>query len=60
VNHLGDSVLETIEEIAKKVDELKESLKDVLLTAEEYALIKETDEIVKNKRFNELKALEEV
>jgi len=57
---LGEPVLEKIEEIAKKLDELREFLEDVFLTAKEHALIKETDEIVKNKRFNELKALDEI
>ena len=57
---MGEPVLEKIEEIAKKLDELREFLEDVFLTAEEHALIKETDEIMKNKRFNELKALDEI
>jgi len=54
---LEENVLEKVEEIDRKLEELKEFLEDVFLTSEEYALLKETDEIVKNKRFNELKPL---
>ena len=57
---MGEPVLEKIKEIAKKLDELREFLEDVFLTAEEHALIKETNEIMKKKRFNELKALDEI
>ncbi|MBS7659871.1 MAG: hypothetical protein QXK78_07050 [Candidatus Bathyarchaeia archaeon] len=35
-------------------------LEDVFLTAEEYVLLKEVDEIIREKRFNELKSLDEV
>jgi len=38
---LGDVVLEKIEEIGKKLDELVMFLEDVFLTREEYALLKE-------------------
>ena len=54
---MEENVLEKVEEIDRKLEELKEFLEDVFLTSEEYALLKETDEIVKNKRFNELKPL---
>lgn len=54
------AVLEKVEGIGKKLDELKEFLEDVFSITAEYALLKETDEIVKNKRFNELKLLNEV
>ncbi len=57
---MSQAVLEKVEEIGKKLDELMEFLEDVFLTAEEYTLLKETDEIVKNKRFDELKPLNEV
>ncbi|MGB9728050.1 MAG: hypothetical protein ACPLZF_06535 [Nitrososphaeria archaeon] len=50
---MGETVLE-------KVEELRDFLEDVFLTTEECMLLKETDEIVKNKRFNELKSLDEV
>jgi len=44
---LGETVLEKIEEISKKIDELKGFLEDIFLTTEEY-LLKEIDEIVKS------------
>jgi len=57
---LGDVVLEKIEEIGKKLDELMSFLEDVFLTTEEYALLKEVDEIVRERRFGELKSIDEV
>lgn len=57
---LGETVLEKVEEIGKKLDEIRDFLEDVFLTTEECMLLKEADEIVKNKRFNELKSLDEV
>jgi hypothetical protein len=57
---LGETVLEKVEAISKKLDELRDFLEDVFLTTEECMLLKETDQNVKNKRFNELKSLNEV
>jgi hypothetical protein len=57
---LGETVLEKVEEIGRKLDELRDFLEDVFLTTEECMLLKEVDEIVKNKRFSELKPLNEV
>jgi len=57
---LGDVVLQKVEEIGKKLDELVSFLEDVFLTTEEYALLKEVDEIVKERRFRELKSIDEV
>ena len=57
---LEETVLEKVKEIGKKLDELRDFLEDVFLTKEEYILLKETDEIVRNKRFNKLKSLDEV
>ena len=57
---LEETVLEKVKEIGKKLDELRDFLEDVFLTKEEYILLKETDEIVRNKRFSELKSLDEV
>jgi hypothetical protein len=54
---LSENVLEKVEEIGRKLDELKDFLEDVFLTTEEYILLKEVDDIVKNKRFSELKSL---
>jgi molybdenum cofactor biosynthesis enzyme MoaA len=55
---LSQTVLEKVEEIGRKLDELRDFLEDVFLTTEEYTLLKEIDEIVKNKRFDELKPLD--
>jgi len=57
---LSEAVLEKVEEIGRTLDELKDFLEDVFLTAEEYMLLKEVDKIIANKRFNELKPLNEV
>ncbi len=57
---LSETVLEKVEEIGRKLDELKDFLEDVFLTTEEYMLLREVDGIVANKRFNELKTLDEV
>jgi len=57
---LEEVVLGKIEEIGGKLDELRVFLEDVFLTIEEYRLLKETDEIVRNKRFSELKSINEV
>ncbi|MDI9644315.1 MAG: hypothetical protein QFX35_03745 [Candidatus Verstraetearchaeota archaeon] len=57
---MGETVLEKVEEIGKKLDDLRDFLEDVFLTAEESTLLKETDDIVENKRFSELKPLNEV
>ncbi|MEM1607184.1 MAG: hypothetical protein QXW55_03150 [Candidatus Bathyarchaeia archaeon] len=57
---MGEAVLEKIEEIGKKIDELKGFLEGIFLTTEEYLLLREIDEIVKDKRFSELKPLDEI
>jgi hypothetical protein len=57
---LSEAVLVKIEEIGRKLDELMDFLEDVFLTVEEYMLLKETDEIVRNKRFCRLKSINEV
>ncbi|MEM2941798.1 MAG: hypothetical protein QW304_09670 [Thermoproteota archaeon] len=57
---LGETVLEKVEEIGRKLDKLRDFLEDVFLTAEECVLLKEVDEIIREKRFNELKPLDEV
>jgi hypothetical protein len=49
-----------VEEIGRKIDELRDFLEDVFLTTEECILLKEVDDIVKNKRFSELKSLNEI
>lgn len=57
---LSEAVLEKIEEIARKLDELRNFLEDIFLTTEEYTLLREVDETVENKRFSELKPIDEV
>jgi hypothetical protein len=52
---LSEAVLVKIEEIGRKLDELMNFLEDVFLTVEEYMLLKETDEIVRDKCFCVLK-----
>jgi hypothetical protein len=56
---LSETVLKRVEEIGRKLDELRDFLEDVFLTTEECLLLKETDEIVKDRRFSELKPLNE-
>ncbi|MEM2130411.1 MAG: hypothetical protein QXE05_10645 [Nitrososphaeria archaeon] len=57
---MGEAVLEKVEEIGRKLDEIRGFLEDVFLTAEECVLLKEVDEIIGKKRFSELKSLDEV
>ena len=57
---MSEAVLEKIEEIGRKLDELRIFLEDVFLTTEEHMLLREIDEIVENKRFSELKHIDEV
>jgi len=57
---LGEAVSALIEEISRKIDELKDFLEDIFLTTEEYLLLKEVDEVVRDKRFSELKSLDEI
>ena len=45
------------ETVFEKLDELRDFL-DVFLTIEECILVRETDDIVKNKRFSELKSID--
>jgi hypothetical protein len=54
------TLMEKVEEIGRKIDELRDFLEDVFLTTEECMLLKEVDDIVKNKRFSDLKSLNEV
>lgn len=55
-----ESLLEAVKEIGRKIDELRELLEDVLLSAEEYLMIKEIDEIIEKKRLDELVSLDEL
>ena len=57
---MEEAVLRKVEEIDRKLDEIRDFLEDVFLTSDEFMLLKETDEIVKGKRFSELRSLDEV
>jgi hypothetical protein len=52
---LGEAILNKIERISRKLDELRNFLEDIFLTTKEYILLKEIDKVIKNKMFNELK-----
>ena len=57
---MEEAVLRKVEEIDRKLDEIRDFLEDVFLTPDEFMLLKETNEIVKGKRFSELRSLDEV
>jgi phage/plasmid-associated DNA primase len=57
---LSKAVLDKVREIDRKLDELREFLEDVFVTPEEHALLKEADNLVKSKSFNELTPIDEV
>ena len=57
---MEEAVLRKVEEIDRKLDEIRNFLEDIFLTPDEFMLLKETDEIVKGKRFSELRSLDEV
>ncbi|MEM2506691.1 MAG: hypothetical protein QXF61_06610 [Nitrososphaeria archaeon] len=50
--------MEKVKEIGRKLDESMDFLEDVFLTAEECVLLKEVNEIIREKRFSELKSLD--
>ena len=54
------SILEAVREVGRKIDELRELLEDVLLSPEEYMMIKEVDEIVREKKLDELVPLDDL
>ena len=54
------SILEAVREVGRKIDELRELLEDVLLSPEEYMMIKEVDEIVREKKLDELMSLDDL
>lgn len=57
---MGESVLDLVKRVDKKVDEIHELLKDIFLTPSEYSLVREVDRIVKEKRLEELMPLDDV
>ena len=56
---MSETVLKKIKDVDRKLDEIKEFLQDVFITSEEYSLIKETDGLVRQKRFDEFVILDE-
>ena len=60
VGSLTESVLERVKKIDRKLDELGTFLEDVFLTPEESVLLKDADRLVKGKKFEELRSLDDV
>lgn len=56
----SSSVLNKVKEIDRKIDELRGFLEDVFLTPEEYRLLREVDNTVKERKLSELTPLDEV
>lgn len=52
--------MDLVKRVDRKVDEIRELLKDIFLTPSEYSLVREVDRIVKEKRFEELTPLDDV
>ncbi len=55
---MTESVLEKMEKMDRKLDELKEFLEDVFMTPEEGELAKEADKAVRLKKLDELVPLD--
>jgi len=55
---LTESVIEKMEKMDRKLDELKEFLEDVFMTPEEGELAKEADKAVRLKKLDELVPLD--
>jgi len=56
----SSSVLSKVKEIDRKIDALREFLEDVFLTPEEYRLLREVDNIIRERKLSELTPLDEV
>jgi hypothetical protein len=52
--------LNKVKEIDRKLDELRVFLEDVFLTPEEDRLLREVDNLVKEKKLSELTTLDEI
>jgi len=57
---ISSSVLSKVKEIDRKIDELRGFLEDVFLAPEEYRLLKEVNNIIKERKLSELTPLGEV
>ncbi len=55
---MTESVIEKMEKMDRKLDELKEFLEDVFMTPEEGELAKEADKAVRLKKLDELVPLD--
>ena len=55
---MGESVLGLVRRVDGKVDEIRELLKDVFLTPDEYLLVRKVDRVVREKRLEELLPLD--
>ena len=56
----SSSTLNKVKDIDKRIDELHEFLEDVLLTLEEYRLLREADVLIREGKLSELMPLDEV
>ena len=57
---MGENVLVLVKRVDRKVDEIREFLRDIFLTPSEYSLVREVDRIVKEKRLEELMPLDDI
>lgn len=57
---MSETVLKKIKDVDRKLDEIKEFLQDVFITSEEYSLIKETDGLIRQKKFYEFVILDDL
>jgi len=57
---MSETVLKKIKDMDRKLDEIRGFLEDVFITSEEYSLIKETDSLIGQKKFDEFVNLNDV
>jgi len=57
---MSETVLKKIKDIDRKLDEIKGFLQDVFITSEEYSLIKGTDGLIRQKKFDEFVILDDL
>jgi hypothetical protein len=57
---MGENVLDLVKTVDRKVDEIRELLRDIFLTPSEYSLTREVDRIVKEKRLEEFIPLDDI
>jgi len=49
-----------LKDVDRKLDEIKEFLQDIFITSEEYSLIKEADELMRQKKFDKFVNLDDL